>query len=340
MTRDELLRKCVDRGVADETSVSAVSHLFYVFLLSALQRGQRVEIPDFGTFGTRLVGVKRSKKIPYFEPDIDLADQVNERYRELKYVVVGKFEETELKVATGYSGKEAPHDPLVDQLGKEIIIDTHHEVTSSDAEAILGRRKTLNQPKEKPPMPKFNLKEGATEGDTGGQRTPPPTLHEQENGKGPGPLVQVLIAVLILGLLTLALHYFGVITLWGPGKTEQAAMPEPLPPVIQEEMPIDTAAPPPTPTPVPVKKPERPPMGTGDYTVQVSAWQSRSKADREVARLTDAQLDAFVEEGTVEGDRWYRVRVGRYQTQSEATDAAARLGQVLENGAWVTKVGG
>lgn len=186
-------------------------------------------------------------------------------------------------------------------------------------------------------MPKFNLKEEGTEGDSGGRATPPPTFHEQESDKGPGPIVQVLIALLILALVTLALHFFGVIRLWGPQGTEQAAMPEPV--VVPQEMPMDTTAPPPTPTPLPVKGPERPALGSGDYTVQVSSWQSRSKADEEVTRLSNAQFDAFVEEGTVEGDRWYRVRVGRYQTQSDAGAAASRLGQVLENGAWVTRVG-
>ena len=338
MTRDELLRKCVDRGVADESTVSAVSHLFYVFVLSALQRGQRVEIPDFGTFGTRVVGVKRTKKIPYFEPDSDLADRVNEAYHDMKYVVVGKYEETELTVATPYTGKEAPHDALVEHLGREFIVDTHHEVGRVDTEALLERQKALNKPKEKQPMPKFNLKEEGTEGETGGQPAPPATLHEQEDGKGPGPLVQVLIALVILALLTLALHFFGVIRLWGPEVPEQAAIPEPVP-VPEQQMP-DTAAMPPTPTPVPVK-PERPitPSGTGEFTVQVSSWHSRAKADEEVARLSNAQFDAFVEEGTVDGERWFRVRVGRYQTQSDAGEAAGRLGEMLENGAWVTRVG-
>ena len=341
MTRDELLRKCLDRGVADESTVSAVSHLFYVFLLSALQRGQRVEIPDFGTFGTRVVGVKRTKKIPYFEPDSDLADRVNEQYREMKYVVVGKFEETELTEAAGYSGRAAPYDPLVEKLGREVVIDTHHEVTRGDVEGLLERQKTLNHPKEKPPMPKFNLKEGGAEGEAGGQATPPPTLHEQDSGKGPGPLVQVLIALLVIGLLTVALHFFGVIRLWGPAPPEQAAIPEPVP-VPEQQMPVDTTPAPVTPTPVPVKPPERPVVqsGTGDYTVQVSSWRSRYKANQEVARLSNAQFDAFMEEGSIDGVRWFRVRVGRYQTEGEAGTAAERLHEMLENGAWVTKVGG
>jgi nucleoid DNA-binding protein len=334
MTRDELLRKCVDRGVADESTVSAVSHLFYVFLLSALQRGQHVEIPDFGTFGTKIVGVKRSRKIPYFQPDVDLADQVNERYRDMKYVVVGRFEEKELTSAATYAGKEPPHDPIVDQVGREVIVDTHHEITGSDVEGFLERERTQKQPKEKPPMPKFNLKEDGGEGTSGGQPTPPPTLHEKESEKGPGVLAQVLIALLILGLLTLALHFFGVIKLWGPDAPEQAAMPEPV--ATPEPVPTQTAEPV-TPTPVPVKKPE---MGSGDYTVQVSSWQSRGKAEEEVNRLSNAQLSAFVEEGTVDGERWFRVRVGRYQTQADAGEAAARLDQLLEGGTWVTKVGG
>jgi cell division septation protein DedD len=95
-----------------------------------------------------------------------------------------------------------------------------------------------------------------------------------------------------------------------------------------------------TPTPVPVEKPKPSiPTGTGPFTVQVSSWQSRSKADEEVNRLRGASLDAFVEEGTVAGERWYRVRIGRYGSRQDAGQAATRFGQILENGAWVARVG-
>ncbi|MDH4069788.1 MAG: SPOR domain-containing protein [Ignavibacteria bacterium] len=329
MTRDELLKKCVERGVADEPTVSSVSHLFYVFLLSALQRGQRVEIPNFGTFGTRVIGIKRTRKMPYFEADVDLAGAVNERYRDMKYVVVGRYEEHPLGPGTTYAGKEPPYDPLVDQVGREVIVDTHHEVSAGEVEA--AQKKASSPTKEKPDMPKFNLKGEEEEG-----RTTPPALHDEDEGRGPGPLMQVLIAILILALLTLALHFFGVIRLWGPAEVQQATLPEP---VIQQPVAVDTVAPT-TPTPVPTEKPKPPVKSkTGSFTVQVSSWETKFKANDEMSRLTAANFDAFVEEGTVNGERWYRVRVGRYESRAEAATAAERLGRMLENGAWVTQVG-
>jgi nucleoid DNA-binding protein len=336
MTKDELLRKCIDKGVADEGTVSAVSHLFYVFLLSALQKGQRVEIPDFGTFGTRVTGVKRTRKIPYFEPDVDLAYRVNERYREMKYVVVGRYQEVPVVGDTTYLGKPAPYDAILDEVGKEIVVDTYHEVSVDDAVASSRLKDVRTPSKEKPLMPKFNLK-----GEETGEE-PQPRLHEVEEEKGPGPIVQVLIALLILGLLTLALHFFGVIRLWGPEKTEVATFAEPEPPATMPATRDTMEAKPVTPVPVPTQETRPkpvPPPSTGSFTVQVSSWQSRSKAEAEIARLQGASLDAFVEEGVVEGETWYRVRIGRYVSRGEASEAAARFSQILENGAWVARVG-
>jgi cell division protein FtsN len=64
-----------------------------------------------------------------------------------------------------------------------------------------------------------------------------------------------------------------------------------------------------------------------------------SKANEEVSRLSTAGFDAFVEDGTVGGEKWYRVRVGRYNTEKEAATAASRLQLMLENGIWVARVG-
>ena len=72
--------------------------------------------------------------------------------------------------------------------------------------------------------------------------------------------------------------------------------------------------------------------------MQVSSWMTPAKADQEVRRLTSAGYDAFVEDHTVSGEKWYRVRVGRYATEKEAASAASRLQQMLENGIWVAKV--
>jgi cell division protein FtsN len=65
-----------------------------------------------------------------------------------------------------------------------------------------------------------------------------------------------------------------------------------------------------------------------------------SKANQEAQRLTTAGFDAFVEDAMVLGERWYRVRVGHYATEREATTAAGQLQQMLENGIWVARVGG
>jgi hypothetical protein len=345
MNRDDLLKKCVDRGVADETSIGSVSHLLNVYLLSALRRGQRVEVPNFGTFSTRVVGVKRARKMPIFEVEAELADKVNERYRNLKYLVVGRYE---LFPAVGdeeFKGKEAPHDELVGHVGKEMVLDTQREVTSEEYEKSLTERKATIPSKEKRLMPKLNLKEEAMEGETrpGGMEPHPPTLHESEDGgRGPSALLQVLIAIIILGLITFALNYFGVIHLWGekPAQPVQATLPAPkiLPPV--EPAPKETT---PTPTPVPIEGPKGskkilPPSGVGNYTVQVSSWMTKRKAEEEASRLVGGGLDAFVESGSIAGEIWHRVRVGRYPTQKEAATAASQLQDMLENHIFVARV--
>jgi DedD protein len=82
-----------------------------------------------------------------------------------------------------------------------------------------------------------------------------------------------------------------------------------------------------------------PASGTGNFTVQVSAWMSRGKADEEASRLTSAGYTAFVEDANVDGEVWYRVRVGRYATEQEAKDAAALLQPMMEGTIWVARTG-
>ncbi len=132
MNRDDLLKRCVDRRVAHETSVVAVSHLFYVYLLSALKKGQRVEVPNFGTFGTRIVGVKRQRRLPFFEVENELADKVNERYRDLTPRVVAKYELIPFEDDIEYEGKEPPYDPVAKGFGKEILFDTYRDLTAEE----------------------------------------------------------------------------------------------------------------------------------------------------------------------------------------------------------------
>jgi nucleoid DNA-binding protein/septal ring-binding cell division protein DamX len=348
MNREDLLKKAVDRGVADETSVGTVSHLFYVYLLSALQRGQRVEIPNFGTFGTRVVGVKRARKMPYFEPEKELADKVNDRYTELKYLVLGKYELIAALGEEEYTGKEAPYDSIVDHIGKEVLVDTHRDVTVEEYERSLAASKNVKTTKEKPLMPKLNLKDEGMEPETTPAEdeqptAPPPTLRmTATGGSRVSPLVLVLIAVVMLGALTFALNYFDVIHLWGkkvPAVVE--VLPEPEISTQIPEPPKTTTTPEtPTPTPTPIPpKPGIPTSSGGEYTVQVSSWMTPSKANEEVKRLASAGFDAFVEDGNVSGEKWYRVRVGRYTTEKEAAAVASQLQPMLENGIWVARVG-
>ncbi|MFN0157550.1 MAG: SPOR domain-containing protein [Bacteroidota bacterium] len=349
MNRDELLKKCVDRGVADEASIESVSHLFYMYLLTALQKGQRVEVPNFGTFGTRVVGVKRSRRMPFFEVEKELADKVNERYRDLKYLVVGRYELTPVLGSEEYQGKESLHETVVEQVGKAAVVDPHRDVTIEEYERTLSLSKAPAQPKEKHTMPKLNLK------DEGMEETPadksqhtepaPPRLRESDEPTGgPSSVIQILVAILLLGAITFGLNYFGVIHLWGPKtpKVVESTLPEPepLPPAV-----VETPTPEVTPTPTPAKpeasiiKPSLPASsGTGNFTVQVSSWVTRSKANEEVARLNATGLSAFVSEANVAGETWYRVRVGRYATQKEAEEAASQLQEMLENGIWVARM--
>ncbi len=201
-------------------------------------------------------------------------------------------------------------------------------------------------------MPKLNLKGEMDEMSTPSepeQVTPPPSLRDIPESKGPSPLIQVFLAVIILGAITFALNYFGVVHLWGK-KTPQVteALPEPSlppPPAVEpkvEVIPTPTPTPTPvTPTPTPAGKPKVsvPATGTGDFTVQVSSWMSKSKADSEAERLAGGGFSSFVQDAVVSGEHWYRVRIGRYANQKEAAEAAADLQTKLENGFWVAKVG-
>jgi len=216
-------------------------------------------------------------------------------------------------------------------------------------------------------MPRLNLKDDGLEEeplplDSDKPINPPPTLRDVggSGGGGRSVLLPILAVVVVLCVAVFALNYFKVIHLWGkkvqktaevlpdaalPGEatTDQGAMPEPGTSIAQAE-PTPAPTPEPTPdlTPAPVAQPtvSIPPSGSGNYTVQVSSWATKGKAESEAARLTSAGYTAFVEDAQVSGGTWYRVRVGRYTTPKEAKEAAAQLSKMMEDAAWVTRVGG
>jgi septal ring-binding cell division protein DamX len=416
MNRDDLLKRCVDRRVAHETSVVAVSHLFYVYLLSALKKGQQVEVPNFGTFGTHVVGVKRQRRMPFFEVERELADKVNERYRNLKTLLVGHFEVTPVEGEVEYTGKEPRYGSPLEPETQDVVFESGREVPEGEYTATLpvepqaapperlaettpheevreeplvpekvqkeppAREPEMAPPiKEKKLMPKLNLRGDEMDDETrpvGPEPpAPPPTLRDISGGEGPSPLLQIVLGLLILGAITFALNYFGVIHLWGKRAPVQQSTEESLPPVVQpppetEEStthggaaPSESLAakkeetPTPTPVPAPTVKEEKPavpkvepkvepkkevatvpPAGTGNYTVQVYSSPSKAEAEKVVQRLSSSGFDAYVAEGFVKGRTWYRVRVGRFPSSADAQAIAERLRSINENGVWITKV--
>ena len=64
------------------------------------------------------------------------------------------------------------------------------------------------------------------------------------------------------------------------------------------------------------------------YTVYIASYRSRSDAEEEVARWTEAGYEAFVREY----DGWFRVALGHYNHLAEARDRAEGLKESFEQG--------
>lgn len=226
-------------------------------------------------------------------------------------------------------------------------------------------------------MPRLNLKDDSLESepeplDSDRPVAPPPTLRDVGGDGGGGGMSTLLIVILILVILgggVFALNYFKVIHLWGGSSASEIseALPEPelataeggelqsgqTPPEDASLAPA-TSIPEPSPapatsTPATEEKPVKskssraaaatePPSGTGMYTVQVSSWMSRVKADEEVGKLATAGFSAYVQEATVGGETWYRVRVGRFGSVREAREVIAQLEKIAESDLWVAEV--
>jgi DedD protein len=128
------------------------------------------------------------------------------------------------------------------------------------------------------------------------------------------------------------------------GKEEPATETTAQPPAAQEQ-----PAPPPVQTPQPeppaqetpqratgarvVQEPDTSPHGF--YTIQLSSWRTRSKAESEAESYRAMGLEAYVQEALIpDQGTWYRVRVGSYQSLSDAQEAMASLNVELAD-RWV-----
>jgi septal ring-binding cell division protein DamX len=66
----------------------------------------------------------------------------------------------------------------------------------------------------------------------------------------------------------------------------------------------------------------------GSFTVEASPTRSRSEAEQLLSTLRRRGYDATLVQVERDGDTWYRLRVGRYATSEQATDAMRRLRDV------------
>jgi hypothetical protein len=116
-----------------------------------------------------------------------------------------------------------------------------------------------------------------------------------------------------------------------PPATTPAVVPPSAPAPARDSTPVTTVAPtpapaaparvvPPSPRPAPVETPRddppaTAPAGSGSWSVQVAAYNVRSQADAAVTRLKKNGYEARVDGAAAP----FRVRIGRYQTQGQAS---------------------
>jgi hypothetical protein len=212
-------------------------------------------------------------------------------------------------------------------------------------------------------MPRLNLKDEGLGTDDAPETmrpsSPSPMLREVGGGGGRiSPIILILLILVVLAGGIFALNHFKVIHLWGkkaPVVTE--TLPEPdLPPATPEVAPAEGAAGGATGSenlPLPSVSSQSPatsatrepatlkpaatsaPSGSGRYTVQFSAWMSRAKAETEAQLLASAGYDAYVDDAVAGGDHWYQVRVGRFDSRSQAQETVAKLQPMTEEVVWV-----
>ena len=222
-------------------------------------------------------------------------------------------------------------------------------------------------------MPRLNLKDDSMESepepiDSESNPPAPPTLRDVEGSTrgGISPLLWIVLGIIVVAGVVFALNQLKIIHLWGPKPVAVSeALPEPDLPAPEESITDGATQPeggeqiaPSTPIPEtgqepairtpPTEKPAQtrvpkvtaaslPPTGTGNFSIQVSAWETQAKANEEAAKLTAAGYPAYVAEGNVEGETWYRVRVGRYATMSDAQSALGQVSQLAETEPWIAQ---
>ena len=107
-----------------------------------------------------------------------------------------------------------------------------------------------------------------------------------------------------------------------PPRAVAATPPPTTPPTAAR--PAERAAP--TPEEQRASRAEPPPTSSkGTWTVQAAPTRSRADADALLRRLRSKGYEATIVEVPRDGATWYRIRVGRYATAGQATEAMQRL---------------
>ena len=191
-------------------------------------------------------------------------------------------------------------------------------------------------------MPNLNMADAE---EPGGRPPVQPMMSVGSRGGG-FRIVIILVVVLVLGGGGFYLYKSGKIPFLSP--KEKVSPTEVVPPpdqttTLPPTLPPETA---PTTKPEPTKvepKPMKPEpraqtMGTGNYTVVIASFPSKQTADEEAAHWSSAGFQAIVSEKQMNGDTWYRVCIGRYETRQLATKAAKEMEHMFETGYWINKV--
>jgi len=76
----------------------------------------------------------------------------------------------------------------------------------------------------------------------------------------------------------------------------------------------------------------------GNYTVQVSAFREKKRADEIVGRLEDAGYPAYVATIPMKGVDWYTVRIGHYPSRTDAKKAIQDFALELRSSYWIDRV--
>ena len=174
-------------------------------------------------------------------------------------------------------------------------------------------------------------------------------------------VVLIFVVVIIVGAGgTYVLNRLGIIKLWGtraapevvqmeqqvPQQTEtlaqdttQITMVE-TPPLGDTKKPSTTAVKPSQPAKQMPAATTGPSLGEmkGEYTVQVSAWRDKDKAQDLVRRLEQAGYPAFIEERSFNDEAWYTVRIGRYASLKEAQLAVGNFAEELRSNCWIDRI--